>query len=110
MIILGLNAYHADSSAALIKDGKLIAAAEEERFNRIKHWSGFPAESIKYCLKAGGITAKELDYICINRNIRANLLKKIGYVVRKLPSLSSLKDRLHNRRKIGNLKQVKQSS
>lgn len=101
--ILGLNAYHADSSAALIKDGRLIAAAEEERFNRIKHWSGFPAEAIKYCLSAGGITAKELDYICINRNTRANLLKKIGYIIKKRPSLASLKDRLRNRGKIGNI-------
>ena len=101
--ILGLNAYHADSSAALIKDGKLIAAAEEERFNRIKHWSGFPTEAVKYCLRAGGITAEGLDYICVNRNIRANLLKKIGYVITRQPSLSSLKDRLLNRSKIGNI-------
>lgn len=83
--IFGLNAYHADSSAALIKDGQLVAAAEEERFNKIKHWSGFPADAIKYCLKAGGITAQYLDYICINRNTRANLLKKVGYVLTKRP-------------------------
>ena len=101
--ILGLNSYHADSSAALIKDGKLVAAAEEERFNRVKHWSGFPAEAVKYCLKAGGITARELDYICINRNPRANLLKKIGYVIRRRPSLASLKDRLRNEIKIGSI-------
>ena len=101
--ILGLNAYHADSSAALIKDGKLVAAAEEERFNRIKHWSGFPMEAIKYCLSAGGITGNDLDYICINRNTRANLLKKIEYVIRNRPSLSSLKDRVRNRNKIGNI-------
>ena len=101
--ILGLNAYHADSSAALIKNGRLVAAAEEERFNRIKHWSGFPVDAIKYCLKSGGITVQDLDYICINRNTRANLLKKIGYVIRKRPSLSSLRDRLRNRSKIGNV-------
>ena len=50
MIILGLNAFHADSSAALLKDGKLIAAAEEERFRRTKHWAGFPSRAIAYCL------------------------------------------------------------
>jgi hypothetical protein len=50
MIILGLNAFHADSSAALLKDGKLIAAAEEERFRRTKHWAGFPSQAIAYCL------------------------------------------------------------
>ena len=98
--ILGLNAYHADSSAALIKDGRLIAAVEEERFNRIKHWSGFPAEAVKYCLNAGRITAKDVDCVCINRNTRANLLKKIAYVIKKRPSLASLKDRLQNRSKI----------
>ena len=103
MNILGLNAYHADSSACIVVDGKLVAAAEEERFNRIKHWSGFPMEAIKYCLSAGGITANDLDYICINRNTRANLLKKIEYVIRNRPSLSSLKDRLRNRSKLGNI-------
>jgi len=101
--ILGLNAYHADSSAALIKDGQLVAAAEEERFNRIKHWAGFPTEAIKYCIKAGGITAKEINYISINRNTQANLLKKIGYIIKQRPSLSSLKDRLLNRSKITNI-------
>lgn len=98
--ILGLNAYHADSSAALIKDGQLVAAAEEERFNRIKHWSGLPADAIKYCLKAGGITTQDLDYICINRNTSANLLKKVSYIIRKRPSVSLLRGRLQNRRKI----------
>ena len=103
MYILGLNAYHADSSAALIKDGQLIAAVEEERFNRIKHWSGFPTEAIKHCLSACGITAKDIDYVAVNRNPRANLLKKVGYVLTKRPSLSSLKDRLQNRRRIGSI-------
>jgi len=98
--ILGLNAYHADSSAAIIKNGQLIAAVEEERFNRIKHWSGFPTEAIKYCLSACGITAKDIDYVAVNRNPRANLLKKVSYVLTKRPSISSLKDRLKNRGKI----------
>ena len=46
MYILGINAYHADSSAAIFKDGKLIAATEEERFRRVKHWAGFPSMAI----------------------------------------------------------------
>ena len=49
--ILGINAYHGDAAAALVIDGELVAAIEEERFNRIKHWAGFPAESIRYCLE-----------------------------------------------------------
>jgi carbamoyltransferase len=52
MNILGLNAFHGDSSAALIRDGVLVAAAEEERFRRVKHWAGFPSQSIAYCLRA----------------------------------------------------------
>ncbi|HEG43570.1 MAG TPA: carbamoyltransferase [Phycisphaerales bacterium] len=103
MYILGLNAYHADSSAALIKDGQLVIAVEEERFNRVKHWSGFPTEAIKHCLDACGITAKDIDYVAINRNPKANLLKKIAYVLAKRPSISTLKDRLRNKSKIGKI-------
>ena len=55
MFILGINAYHADSSAAIFKDGVLIAATEEERFRRVKHWAGFPALAIEFCLKETGI-------------------------------------------------------
>jgi carbamoyltransferase len=54
MIILGINAFHADSSAALVRDGKLITAAEEERFCRTKHWAGFPQLAIGYCLREAG--------------------------------------------------------
>lgn len=100
MILMGLNAYHGDSSACIVKDGTLVAAVEEERFNRIKHWSGFPTEAVKYCLNAGKITVKDLDYVCINRNTRANFLKKITYVIKKRPPLALLKDRLQNRSKI----------
>jgi carbamoyltransferase len=101
--ILGLNAYHGDSSAAMLKDGQLIEAVEEERFNRIKHWSGFPTEAIQYCIKAAGTTANDIDYIAINRNTRANFLKKVAYVIKKRPSLASLKDRLYNRDRIKNI-------
>ena len=58
--ILGLNAFHADSSAALIKNGKIIAAVEEERFRRLKHWAGFPSRSIKWCLKDAGINLSNI--------------------------------------------------
>ena len=50
MLILGVNAYHGDSAACLVRDGQLIAAAEEERFRRIKHWAGVLTEAIHYCL------------------------------------------------------------
>ena len=56
MIILGLNCFHGDSSAAIVRDGTLVAAAEEERFRRIKHWAGFPAQATAYCLAEARIS------------------------------------------------------
>src|SRR2546428_9872974 len=75
--ILGINAYHGDAAAALVKDGELIAAVEEERFNRIKHCAGFPAQSIEYCLRTAGITIEEVEHVGISRNPAAHLHKKI---------------------------------
>ena len=60
MYILGVNAFHGDSYACMIQDGKIIAAAEEERFRRIKHWAGFPSQAIAYCLKEAGIDLSQL--------------------------------------------------
>ncbi len=64
MIILGISAYYHDSAAALLKDGRPIAAAQEERFTRKKHTSSFPLQAIRYCLEEAGITLEEVDYIC----------------------------------------------
>lgn len=99
MIILGLNAYHGDSSACLVRDGRLIAAAEEERFRRIKHWAGVPTEAIRYCLQAGGIRLDDVDYIAVNHDPRANLWHKVGFALRHLPGPALIWDRLHNRRR-----------
>src|SRR5882672_8485872 len=77
MYILGINAYHGDASAAIIKDGKLLAAVEEERFNRFKHCAGFPAESIRYCMKVAGVTIEDVEHIGISRDPSAHLHKKI---------------------------------
>ena len=63
MYILGISCFYHDAAAALIKDGQLIAAAEEERFTRIKHDFDFPANAIQFCLDYAGITAKDLDYV-----------------------------------------------
>ena len=65
MYILGINAYHGDSSACLIKDGNVVCACEEERITRVKHWAGFPIESIKFCLDDQKISIKDIDYITI---------------------------------------------
>ena len=94
MLILGLNAFHADSSAAILRDGQLIAAAEEERFRRVKHWAGFPEYSIGYCLEAAGATLKDIGHIAVNTDSRANLPAKIRYVLKKRPELQLLTSRL----------------
>ena len=65
MYILGINAYHADSSAALIKDGEIIAAAQEERFSRKKHDERFPVQAIKYVLSEGKVRLNNIDYIIV---------------------------------------------
>ncbi|MFQ5671713.1 MAG: carbamoyltransferase [Nitrospinales bacterium] len=63
MNILGISAYYHDSAACLVRDGEIIAAAQEERFTRKKHDSGFPLQAVRYCLQAGGITTADLDYV-----------------------------------------------
>src|SRR6185503_8628862 len=96
--ILGLNAYHADAAACLVKDGELVAAAEEERFRRAKHWGGFPSESIRYCLKEAGIALDQVAHVAINRDSKASFWRKVGYIVTKRPSLDLIMSRVRNRR------------
>jgi carbamoyltransferase len=80
--ILGINAYHANASAALVCDGQLVAAAEEERFNRVKYAAGFPVAAIRYCLKAAGIALTDIDHIAIPRNPWARMGTKLLYALR----------------------------
>jgi len=84
MIILGINAYHGDAAAAIVRDGQLIAAVEEERFNRIKHCAGFPVESIRYCLEAAGVRIQDVDHVGISRDPSAHLHKKILFAATKI--------------------------
>ena len=79
--ILGLNAFHADAAACLVKDGELVAAVEEERFRRIKHWGGFPSESIRYCLKEAGISLADVAHVATNSDNSANRWRKLRYVL-----------------------------
>lgn len=95
-IILGINAYHGDSSACLVIDGKLKSAVEEERFRRIKHWAGFPSMSISYCLDEAGLALSDIDFVAINSDPKANLFKKIGFTLRKRPDLKLVMDRIRN--------------
>ena len=95
--ILGLNAFHGDASAALVVDGCLIAAAEEERFRRIKHWAGFPEQAIQYCLNEGGLSISDIDAIAINQNPNAHFWQKLKYILQKRPNVAMILDRLKNK-------------
>jgi carbamoyltransferase len=102
--ILGLNAYHGDAAAALVVDGELVAAAEEERFNRIKHVAGFPALAAQWCLEAGGIEPQQLDHLAVSRDPRANIGAKLLRTIRHGASARYLKDRLQNAAKVRDVK------
>jgi carbamoyltransferase len=87
MNILGINAYHANASAAIVCEGRLIAAVEEERFNRVKYAAGFPAQAIRYCLREAGLTLADIDHVGVPRNPYARLGTKIFYALR-MPSFA----------------------
>lgn len=117
MIILGINAYHGDAAAAIIRDGHLIAAVEEERFNRVKHCAGFPAHSIRYCLEAAGTRIEDVDHVGISRDPSAHLHKKILFAATKMAKsigqraeashrgiVATVADRLANAARVRDLK------
>ncbi len=104
MYILGINAFHGDSSACLIKDGVVVCATEEERIRRIKHWAGFPSEAIKFCLNDEGITIDMIDHITISRNPKINLQKKILYIFKNPLSILSALQRFINSKKVVSIK------
>ena len=101
MIVLGLNAFHADLSAALVRDGVLVAAAEEERFRRIKHWAGFPSESIAYCLREAGLQLSDVDHVAVNQDNRANFARKVRFLIANPTEMSLVLHRLRNPSKKG---------
>jgi carbamoyltransferase len=96
-LILGINAYHADAAACIVRAGKLVAAAEEERFRRVKHWAGFPSQAISYCLREAKINLSDVAAVAVNRSGRANFFRKLSYVAFKRPSPRLLLKRLRNR-------------
>ncbi len=96
--ILGLNAFHGDSAACLVKDGTIVAAAEEERFRRIKHWAGFPSEAIRWCLHDAGLALSDIQHIAINQDTTANLGRKLAFMLTQRPDLGLVMDRIRNKR------------
>lgn len=103
MYILGINAYHGDSSACLLKDGVVICASEEERFRRIKHWAGFPSLAIQFCLDDAKITLADIDYISISRDPYANIFLKGINALKNRLSFSNIKDRVSNLKKAASI-------
>ncbi|MGH9821897.1 MAG: carbamoyltransferase family protein, partial [Blastocatellia bacterium] len=103
MYILGINAYHADASASIVKDGELICAVEEERFSRIKHVAGFPIQAIKACLEVAGIEAGDVDHFAVSRNPKANLSRKMLFALSKRPGRDIVADRLRNAGRVRDL-------
>jgi len=101
--VLGLNAYHGDVSAALLRDGQLVAAVEEERFRRIKHWAGFPTRSIQSVLDMAGIRAQDVQHVAVSRDPKANLLRKGLFAVTHRPDLRLVLDRMRNASKVRDL-------
>ncbi|MBT6808413.1 MAG: carbamoyltransferase [Flavobacteriales bacterium] len=104
MYILGINAYHGDSSACLLKDGVVLCASEEEKFRRIKHWAGFPTEAIKFCLDDEGISIHDIDHVTISRDPKANFSRKIIHTLKNSISTSTIWDRLINAKKVSSIK------
>lgn len=98
-LILGINAFHGDSSACLLRDGVLVAAAEEERFRRIKHWAGFPSQAIAWCLQDAGVSLDDVEHVAINQDGRASLGRKILYTLTQRPDPRLVLDRLLNKQR-----------
>lgn len=103
MIILGINAFHPDSSACLLINGKIVFAIEEERLNRIKHWSGMPLLSIKKCLLNANISINDIDFVTINHNPFSNIFNKFKYLIKNKPYLNFYLEKFKNLKKKNNI-------
>jgi carbamoyltransferase len=108
-VILGVNAYHGDSAACILVNGELIAAAEEERFRRIKHWAGFPSESIRYCLQEARARLSDVSTIAINSDPRPARLRRLAFVLQNRPKLSYVLRQVRTRLERQSLTEVLES-
>ena len=105
MYVLGINAFHGDVSAVLLKNGELVVALEEERFRRVKHWAGFPTLAIQKCLELANISSREIEHVAISRDPKANLARKALFTLTKRPDVSLVSDRLRNARQLRDVRQ-----
>ena len=99
MIVLGINAFHGDSAAVILRDGRIVGAVEEERFRRVKHWAGFPSRSIAWCLEEAGARLSDVDHVAINTRTRANMRARVAYLLKSRPEWSLVMSRLKTRSK-----------
>src|SRR5437763_15443389 len=106
MNILGLNAYRGDSAACLFVDGKLVAAAEEERFRRIKHGAGLPTSRINYVLQEGKISLCDIDHIANNRQPGGNNWRRLASVVTDCPHAKLSAQKIQNMRSAESVKET----
>ncbi|MHB8246198.1 MAG: carbamoyltransferase family protein [Acidimicrobiales bacterium] len=104
MIVLGINAYHGDASAAVLVDGEVVAAVEEERFTRIKHQAGFPDQAVRWCLAEVGAEPGDVDHIGISRDPLRHLRQKFEWTMRGRPNPRLLLQRLGTQRKLLSLR------
>src|SRR5262249_61983410 len=102
----GLNAFHGDASVALFAGGQLSVAMEEERFSRLKHQAGFPALSARQALSYAGVRPEDLDHIAISRDPSAHIHKKLMFALSQGPRLATVRDRLSNVSKLGDIKSL----
>ena len=106
MVILGLNAFHPDAGAALVVDGRLIAAAEEERFCRVKHWAGLPTEAVRACLNQAGIGPEAIDAIAVNRKPSAHLWRKAAHALASPSGFRAVRERITNAADVHDLRRA----
>src|SRR3954469_24006361 len=103
MNILGINAFHGDSSAAAVRDGAFVCGIEEERLNRIKHWAGFPEQAIREVLRDSSASLGDIEHVAISRDPSSHFLQKALFALRSRQGLDKIKSRLSNIRKIHDL-------
>jgi carbamoyltransferase len=89
-IVVGINAFHAGASAAIVVDGKLVAAIAEERLNRVKYYAGFPSLALRHCLEIAGASPEDVTHVAIGRDASANRARKVEYVLRNPSRLLNL--------------------
>jgi carbamoyltransferase len=106
MNMLGLNAFHGDSAAALLKDGAFHAGIEEERLNRIKHWAGFPVQAIRSVLDQGGLELGDVGHLAISRDPKAHLFDKALFAFRNRPGLDAIRSRLSNLKRVAGVEDL----